>query len=58
MKLQKDLKLIIADELARNSEKYQEEIWDLVITGLERSSELELTNLAERMSVDIEDEEF
>lgn len=58
MKLQKDLKLIIADELALNSEKYQEEIWVLITLGLKKLSELELNQLAERMSVDIEDEEF
>ena len=58
MKLQKDLRLIIADELAYNSEKYQEEIWGLVRAGLERLSDLECQDLAERMSVDIEDEEY
>jgi hypothetical protein len=58
MKLQKDLRLIIADELAYNSEKYQEEIWDLVRAGLEKLSDLECKDLAERMSVDIEDEEY
>jgi hypothetical protein len=58
MKLQKDLRLIIADELAYNSENYQEEIWDLVRAGLEKLSDLECKDLAERMSVDIEDEEY
>lgn len=57
MTLKKDLGLIIADELARNSEKYQEEIWDLVLVGLSRFSELELNNLAERMSINVEEDE-
>jgi hypothetical protein len=56
MKLQKDLRLIIADELAYNSEKYQEEIWGLVRAGLERLSDLECKDLAERMSVNTEEE--
>jgi hypothetical protein len=58
MKLQKDLRLIIADELALNSEKYQEEIWGLVRAGLEKLSDLECQDLTERMSVDIEEEEY
>jgi hypothetical protein len=58
MKLQKDLRLIITDELARNSEKYQEEIWGLVRAGLEKLSDLECQDLAERMSVDTEKEEY
>ena len=57
MAQQKSLTALITDELILNSEKYQEEIWHLVRSGLERLSDLELNQLAERMSVNIDNDD-
>lgn len=58
MSLRKDIRLFITNELTNNSEKYQEEIWDLVSLAINSLKEKELETLGERMSLDIiEDEE-
>lgn len=57
MSLRKDIRLFITNELTLNSEKYQEEIWDLVSLAINSLKEKELETLGERISLDITEED-